>query len=354
MMPRERAVFFHVALLILSAGLLVVGGLLLWLWDFLGEYEKSNPKEMVNHVLSACREGNYKQAMELGGILEDGFFDAGQYALFMQDQLGEGFEDVRIYESGLNESGERVMELRSSDPERSGRMVRFFLEEYQGNLRYGLPSYHLYQEPISTEDWSVVFPAEETLLVNGKRLSGKEKTSREPVAYFAGLDQSLVPSRQTVSFQGLVHQPELTLEGLEPSRYKIHWEGRKAMVSLFPDTAQSPALEKQASEITRLYARFAFRDASLGEFQKQLLPETPFAQAIRTYSSEWVYDHDRYEIQDFKLERLEQFSSIGLVAEVSFRYHTWAGRWERDYPVHYRIVLIRSGERWLAANIEVI
>lgn len=352
---KKSRLILHVSLLALSVCLLVGLGGLSWVWNYLVEYEKSNPQHAVREILTLYQAGDYAGAMARAGVKESGFFTASEYEAYVKKALGD-LDEVKIYETQAE--GKKAYRLKGS----SGSGIRFVLDEMSGKLKYGLPLYQAKEDTVATQSWQIYAPPHVKVNVNGTELTQEYRAQNaKGCSAFDGLkDAGLAPVQSVYKITGLINPPEISLSGIPKEEYHMQASDGTISITLYPSDVKRVLYEEIALETAKTYAKFVSRDAKFAELKKYLYPETKFYDSIRNYSNYWYIEHDSISFENVKVQNTVEYSETHFSTEVSFDFVVNKSATEkmrafsRTYPTGYRLSFLKIENGWQAANIEIL
>lgn len=322
----------------------------LLLWNYLKVYEQSTPVHAGRQILELYKQGKYAEAMEKCGVAEDGMFTCEVYEEYIKSSLGENLDSVKIYEGIQDEEGNRILEMLG----KSNNPLKFYLNESPDSLKYGLSSFSLTQCEIETLSYSFTFPEDFNIKVNGNSIDTSSFT-RDVVESFDVFEtKNDVPYTKTGTLKGFISEPEVTVDGLEPDRYKVALDNGSFTVTVYPSADKVDAIGEKAAEVGQAFAKYLFNDSSFTKLKDISMAESSSFQRLKYYDKTWIPKHSKCTIENLKTDNYVQYSDNSYSADVSFGYSivTRLNK-SKTYDCEYKVFLMDVGGELKMAAIEI-
>lgn len=351
---REKIKFIYFPILLFLVIVLIGTIALGFMWRYLVEYEKSDPRSYVEDFVDLIKEKKYEEAMEAGKITPHGFFDVNQYKAFVDPIVNKNPDKVELYEISMQDPSVKRFEIASE-----GEEDRIVVELNEiGKLKYDLPLYELKQvNEFPSIVYDIYAPSGGTVIVNGISLDSNYVTNDNiAVEGFNYLnDQTNVPTTRQYTVDGFVKQPEIDfIPDSSEINYDISFEDDRVVITTSPDSETVDALTEIATSAASAYAEFVARDGDFGMFYKYLYPETEYYTFIRDFDNSWYIDHESHEIRDMKAFDFREYSNGFYTCEISYVYNVKKWNIDEDYPAHYLVSFIKTGDSYQIISLETL
>lgn len=344
---------FSIKLLILFLSLLLLGTIFLaFLWSYLAEYEKANPKNCINEYIKLIKSSDYETAMQYADIKTTKFFDASDYEKYVKNSLGS-FDDLHIGETASENTQGRHFQLTGS----KDKSIDFILTQSNKKLKYNFSTYNLKQQEISKISFTIQIPKEQIPIVNGVELDKSYIVDdKSIVTSFDSLnDKSNIPTIVKYKVDGLVFRPEVLIKGLDKSRYICDFtEGNLVKITLTPDDKDKETYEKLAIETGKAYAKYVSKDIEFSKLRGYMYEDTSFFKSLTAYSNVWTVEHNAPVFENVNVANTVEFSENHFQTDVSFDYILTKWKIKKVYPTKYRLSFIKIGNDFKLANLELL
>ena len=345
---KPHSTFFKVAWGVVGVFVVMIFTALLILWNYLDNYERSDPRYYLDQVVTLLENKQYEEAARESGFEETTFFTFERFEEYVTDILGDS-TDLRVVESKSDVENERNYRVVGENGE-----LKFVLTEQPNTLGFGFSSYSVKLDLGSGGTWKIVAPDEIAVSVDGIELDDTYRLDEQmiPDPYETLLDTSLAPQLAVYEVSGLYTRPVVTAENAE-----IVYDEDNTTVRI-TDSLKTPAAEREEMIINaaKTYAAFISGDAQMKDVAALLYDQTKFYESIKTYSSYWYIDHDSAEAENVKLFNYTEYAENAFSAEVTFDYRVkrTKGNINQVYPTHYRLSFMEVDGEIRLINIEVL
>ncbi|MFZ2538822.1 MAG: hypothetical protein WAX04_07960 [Oscillospiraceae bacterium] len=330
--------------------LLIFTGMLCFLWSYLTEYEKTNPKNCINDYVELIKGGDFKSAMEFSGVKTSEFFSISEYEQYVKDRLGS-FDNLNTNEVASTNPQERYFELRGDND----NSIKFILTKSDAKLKFNFAGYKLKQEDIKKNSYKINLPKGEIPTVNSIPLDESHIIDDKSIvlAYASLNDKTLIPTIVTYQVEGLQSEPKLSVKDLDKSKYICEFSADKsANITLVPSEANKTLYEKVAVETSMAYAKYISKDIEFDALTRYIYEDTSFYKSIKAYSNVWNVQHNTPVFENITAKNTVEYSKNHFATEVSFDYIITKGSIKRVYPTKYILSFIKVGNEFKLANLQ--
>lgn len=350
---REKIKFIYYPILVFLIIVLIGTIALMAFWRYLVEYEKSDPRAYVENFIELVKTNQYEEAMEMGQITPNGFFDVKQYQAYVDAVINRNPDKVEFYEISTAEKTKKRFEIVAD-----GVKNKIIVELNEvGKLKYDLPVYELKQvNEFDIKQYKIFAPKCGTVMVNGISLDDnyliKDDISVMGFGYLN--DKTNVPTTNEYKIEGFIEKPTVEFVPDIDCEYDIKFEGSNVKITTKPDEDTIGALTEIATKAASAYAEFVARDGEFGLFYQYLYPETEYYTFIRDFDNSWYIDHDSHEIRDMKAFDFKKYSEDFYTCEISYVYNVKKWNIDEDYPSHYLVSFIKAGDTYKIISLETL
>jgi len=174
--------------------------------------------------------------------------------------------------------------------------------------------------------------------VNVNTLSGIELDHSIPVAVQYEVDNVIgipgIAADQPDQYQVIIDQSALAI-----------FIGRK------PDQENSSAYQDALKNAGTSYARYIFQDIDFFDLANILDTSSPFFDTVMLYDNQWVYAHDKYQVENVSVSDILPIGDEYFTGKISFDYRITADQ-EYVYPSSYQLFFRRDpAGRWRLLNL---
>ncbi len=340
--------FFKAAWMFVGIMAVLIITVLLVLWNFLGNYERSDPRYYLDQVVTLLENQKYEEAAKRSGFEETTFFTFERFESYIKEVLGDT-PDMKVIEMKSPQENERHYRVIGENGE-----IKFILTEEPNTLGFGFSSYRVKINLGSGGTWKIIAPQKVAIEVDDVALDESYQIEEfiVPAPFETLKDVSLAPKFAVYEVSGLYTTPVVTAENAE-----IVYDEKENIVRITDSLkTPEPAREELIIGAAKTYAAFISGDAQMKDVAALLYPETAFYDSIKTYSSYWYIDHDSAEAENVKLFNYTEYAEDVFSAEVTFDYRVkrTKGNINQVYPTHYRLSFMKIGEEIKLVNIEVL
>lgn len=349
---RKKTNFGVTLLIVFLSCLLVFTGVLAFLWTFLKEFEKTNPKNCINEYVELIKSSDYEGAMALSETEATQFFSAIEYEKYVKEMLGS-YNDLQIYEIASSVSNERYFEIKGD----TDKAIRFVLTQSEELYKYNFRGYKLRQMPVEKYSYMINLPNGMVPIVNSVQLNESNLVGDKlPVSAYDTLnDKTKIPTISTYKVDGLVFDPNIEVNSLEQNQYVIEkTQDRIVNITLIPAEKDITAEEQLAVNTAIAYSKYIFKDIEFEELKKFIYPETTFYKRVQEYSNVWTVEHNAPTFEKIKVKNTIEFSKDHFQTEVYFDHIITKQNIKKVYPISYRMSFIKIQNEFKLANLEVL
>lgn len=345
---KPHSTFFKAAWTFVGVMVVLIITVLLVLWNFLGNYERSDPRYYLDQVVALLEDQQYEEAAKRSGFEETTFFTFERFESYVKEVLGDA-TDLKVLEMKSTQENERHYRVVGKNGE-----IKFILTEEPNTLGFGFSSYSVKIDLGSGGTWKIIAPQEVVIAVDDVMLDESYLIDEQmiPEPFKTLKDESIAPKLAVYEVSGLYTTPVVTAENAE-----IVYDEKENIVQI-TDSLKTPeaAREEMIVNAAKTYAAFISGDAQMKDVSALLYPETAFYDSIKTYSSYWYIDHDSAEAENVKLFNYTEYAKDVFSAEVTFDYRVKRaqGNINQVYPTHYRLSFMNIDGEIKLVNIEVL
>lgn len=345
---KTHSTFFKAAWAFVGVMAVLIITVLLVLWNFLGNYERSDPRYYLDQVVTLLENKQYEEAAKRSGFEETTFFTFERFESYVTEVLGDT-TDLKVLEMKSTQENERHYRVIGENGE-----LKFILTEEPNTLGFGFSSYSVKIDLGSGGTWKIVAPQEIVVSVDDVVLDESYRIDEKmiPTPFETLKDDSVAPKLAVYEVSGLYTTPVVTAENAE-----IVYDEKENTVRI-TDSLKTPEASREEMIINaaKTYAAFISGDAQMKDVAALLYPETEFYDSIKTYSSYWYIDHDSAEAENVKLFNYTEYAQDVFSAEVTFDYRVkrTRGNINQVYPTHYRLSFMNIDGSIKLVNIEVL
>lgn len=323
---------------------------LIFLWSFLSEYEKTNPQNPIQEYVTLIKKKDYQAAMEFAGVAASQYFSVAEYERYVKEQVGS-FDTLTTDEVASENPKERHFELKGD----GDGAIKFILTKSDETLKFNFSGYQLKQAEIEKFSYTIDLPKGKIPVVNGVALKPDNIIEEDRlVAAFDSLkDKTLIPTTVRYQVEGLVFPPEISVVGLDENSYICNiLPSYAAQIRLIPDVKSKEQYEALAVNTAKAYAKYISRDIEWDELKAYVNEKTSFFSAIKAYSNVWTVEHNAPVFENLTVKNTVEYSKAHFQTEVSFDYIITKGKLKKVYPTKYILSFAKVGNDFKLANLE--
>ncbi len=302
---KKMPVFGKICLISTAVFLIALGVWLYFLYGWLGDFEASQPKYVVEDTFEKYFASfDAAEYVQLCGVDEDSFEKKEDVIAYLKSVTDGKEITCKKVASGL-EGGQKYMVI-ASDGEKETKFASFVLTEKEGKGSFS--SYVAGNFEIYTDSENTVYveaPKGYKVEVNGKELSEKyiqEKDIPTPSCDFMPEGVSgLLYTKYALRTLGA--EPEIKVFDKNGAEAPLEKEEKKYKATPVYDQELAEEYSEWVLEGSVLYARYSQYDefvnkVSFKEVAPYFDPGSELYESIRTLENDFVQYYDRYEFED--------------------------------------------------------
>ncbi len=339
---------------------LVVGAVLVFVWQALEKYESTTPKAALDTYflqLAAEDYGAIQAGADFAPSALNGWED---YYLCLQRTFGSE-PSLLSYRRVAGESGDTPAVTLGQNAAGPQRYAIFNGEEELGKVllypEAGLP--HGWRVSAVVEEgaaYTVTAPGHAAVVVNGVPLDPNGPNVQRTICtgFEALPDEELQPQNLVYTLEPTLVPPEFTATGpaAVACTVEVNRQNHSAAVTV-------PLTPNEQEEYTALieaaaksYATFVTNDGSLRDLQTHLYPGTDLAARMANFYGGWYLEHEGYDFANMAVENLVSTGLGTFSGEITFDYLVYKGGATHTFPTRYEMYFARYGEDWRLAELQ--
>ena len=119
-----------------------------------------------------------------------------------------------------------------------------------------------------------------------------------------------------------------------------------------------PAAELQqmkdiAENITKRYSEFVANDIKFHNFAPYVYKQSKLYDDLAEFYNAWFTPHDDYGFEEVSFFDIEAYDDTHYTLGVEFVYYVHRFNKRFDYPVRYHVYLLKTGDKWLLAELSI-
>ncbi len=339
--------------------LLIVAGILFAFSKFLYGIEYYSPSVELEKYVKAVGDRDYAAALEMLGISGTSFNGPDEYAAFFKTYYGSTVKTYVYVERKLQRT-ERDVFFDLSINKKPAQKFRL--------TKTGAKRLFLFDTwKISTAD---PFPAQSvtirsvpgvTVTLNGQPVGDEYllddpgftldpyknvKDEKSTIAVRAWRVDGViaVTSVTAADADGTPCEVELTDDAVGAPVYMAH--------APIPDS-RADALKAAALEITKTYSEFIAKDVSFSKLSPYLYKNSLFYDNLLEFYNGWFTGHESYGFENIRYFGLERYDDSHYRVGIAMDYYVYKKDKRYDYDIKYNLYLLKSGEKWLLADLSI-
>lgn len=329
-----------------------------FLWIFLDNYERNTPQFYIDKYIDEFAKKSVKGIMKELDVFETELLTEKEYSQYLDDILGRSRKGLTAQMIEKVDDSTTVYKL-SNNYDR-GIKLRVIKNPKGSEQTYTV---HAFDDELVLGEMTIIAPEQIPVFANGVLIDEKfklqEKTSVK--SFEVAHDKSLIPKLVTYKYSGFFEKPKITVEG----EATVEEVDMNVTITAKPTSEEQKAIESFAIEASKKYATFISNDTKFSEFSKYTLRDTDYYNSVKGFDPSWYIEHDKYAFNNMKVDSFVKYSQTAFCAEVAFDFYVVRiPNAERDgkarkiiektYPTKYKISMIKSDNRYLIVNLEII
>lgn len=346
---------FAIAIIVICSLILIVGGgALIYLWNYLAAYEETIPTAPIDDFLHLLDKGSYSEAMAVGKIEPDYFGGTDSFAKYVDEAFDSGKSYAKASyrkASAENEDGSVVYSVYNGE----NRVCKVTVKKTDEMNSFDMNYYRVVAvEFTALENITVTVPNEAVLTVNGKivdKSNGEEKTVTE---YFGGIDQAKCPKIRSYVLSGYVLYPEIAVTdadgvvctSLEGNEYDLRF-----VRSI--DQSATDEYTELTTIASKSYAGYVTCNVSKYTLLGHILKGTTFYKEMQEYENKW-YGYNRMSYENVKVFNINEFDGEHFTAEITMTQKVSRATGKVSYDLHYIAAFINSNGKWYMTYLTTV
>ena len=345
---KKSAGYLKFAVKLSSVMAVFIIGFLVFLWNFLASYEKSNPSYYTDNLISVLEKGDYKKAAEMLSFEESEFFNFNHRTEFIQHIVG-GKEDITV--SKVKSESKDVLNYIVKGENGN---IPFSLTKEENSLPFNMSGYSISLNLEKTSPWKIaVSDTALAVKVNGVSVTDKYLSSETsvPYSYKTLNNNDIAPKLKTYIIDGLYTPPQITCDN-----GKIFTDPKNRTVFITLSSEISEELKTLVENSAVTYAKFISNDVSRTAVMSMIYKDTHFYASVANFSPSWYVDHDSAQAENIEIFDYTEYSPDAFSVQIKFDYRIKQSQWNinKVYPTHYRMSFAKIDGQFKIINIEVI
>lgn len=346
---QKKSIFWNIIICILSLIFIVMAFSWSYVWNYLEEYEKNNPQNMIETYLNYYRSGNYLQALKAEGVRYDTFNDESAYITYLKNKYGDKVEDIKAYSNGKD--GDKLNYSIYIGDKETGNIT---LTPDGNKDKYGLVSYSMSIEKnyYAIENAVIYVPEKSLVYIDGKRVDDNYRSAETySVEDFEGLDdENLIPKYILYEVKNLLNKPNFTVTDYDGNEMKVeNRETGNYAVRVINEELESE-LKARTEEIAKKYAAFCILDLELKDISKYFVTNSDYYRKVKTYYNDWYREHTT-SFTNEKFGEIVMYDDNHVVTDYSFTQNINIGYKTNVYNEHYIMSLVKIEGDWYVAKM---
>lgn len=325
-----------------------VWGLLDTLWNSMVEYEAASEIGAVTEYFERFAQGDYDTAADTCGMEFTEKVPREDYIRYLQETFGSDFSDLRFAGRDGDKAGEKLYRIYSGNT----ALGTVRLIPVTGQSR----NWHVVSEVEYADPILVNAPETVTVTANGIPVKLPEDAPKTPDEDFKLLEQVLtVPQRVSYTVEGYLYAPVIagTAPDGTPCLSAVDENGT-IVLTVPPTEAQAAEYETVMKDFATVYACFIAKDAAFGKVAAKMDRNTPFYEAVRTFSNYWYNTHNGYEFRNWQISEMVRPADGLFAGTIRFDHVVfWKGE-EKIYHSAYRLCFRQVNGVWLLVDLKMI
>ena len=335
----------------------VVGLLLVLLWQILARYETTTPRAALDGYFALLSSRNYDQIRLQADFTPSELNSWDDYFLFLNHTFGE---------TPKNLSYRRMSSATGGAASGTASAAQCYAV-YSGEEKLGEVA--LYPDETAPHRWrasavttlsaayTLTAPGHAAVYVNELLLDpAAESVQQQPLEGFESLPEGQAGSvllRYTV--EPTLSAPVFSGTGPDGTPCELAVDDQNhtvsVAVSLSPETQAAYAAAIEAA--AKSYATFVTDDNTLGNLQSHLYPNTDLAARMAGFYRGWYLDHEGYDFQNIAVQNIVSTSEDTFTGEITFDYLVYQKGKTHTFPTTYQMYFALYQDQWKLLELQV-
>lgn len=290
---RNRHVFRKVFLSVLFIFIAAIAAGLYVFWNFLADYEKTRPVNIIEDFVENIRNGDDALLLESVSFTPTEFEQADVYAEQYKEKLKGELAFYAMPDKSTDENP--VYKIKADNKQ----IAVVTLAQTGEKSSFGFPGYRVDKiETLAAQplpDVQIIAPDNSVVYVNGVAVSDGYAVSEAEITqsqFFHGyIDKA--PVMVTYKIGGLLTEPEITAEAFDGTALE---RGDNNVFGLKPE--KNSELSDMALEFSLNYSRYIANDGYFNTIGKMIPEELPLYDKLYHYEENCYAWHSDYDFTD--------------------------------------------------------
>lgn len=365
--------------------LVVIGGVLGYLWLTLRDYEASTQNAALEELKELFTSGDYEELALRAGLAENPYESTGVREEYLRQILAGG--EVSYYKITKESTSQSPVYLAQAG-EQPIAEVRL-IQVKEGRFGRWQPESIEMRLPV----WgnvTVRLPQEAELKINGQPARDRELSARDvPYAELANLPDSVEKPRQKeYRLTGLFVQPELTITAADGRELEVSLTELSAQELTFefeeereagqeqdaeketsfetadvrehlaaavlpPPEGDAGELEEMAINDARIYSLYLTSDYSFTSLARRMIRGSESYKNMQIMETLFYTNHYDVQFSNETTGNLRSFSPDIFSIDVDYTYTVFRAGGQREYPfdTHVTFYYVKDGADWKIGDI---